>query len=125
MAYGKVATLRTSAETTTAAIEVGDWVDCDEFNEAVFVLNVSAFAARVDETLDVIIERWSPITAGYTTVAAFTQIATTGAHSEEKLVNGSISPYMFGGRVRARCTTAGTWSSKSITFEVKAYFKKV
>jgi hypothetical protein len=121
--FGKIATLRSSAEITAAGVEVGSWCDCDQFHEVIFALNVTAFAARNNETLDVIIERWSPNTNGYTTVVAFTQIAGTGAASEEKLVHMSVSPYIFGGRVRARCTTAGNWSSKSITYEVKAYFK--
>ena len=121
---GKNVTLRTSAATTTAKTEVGDWVDVDQFNELVVALNVTVFAARADETLDVTIERWSPNTNGYTTIATFTQIATAAAASEEKVINSGTSPYVFGGRIRARCITAGTWSSKSITFEVKMYAKR-
>ena len=123
MANVKLFTLRASAETTEADTEVGDWVDVDAFHELMLALNVTVFASRVDETLDVTVERYSPTTTGYVTVATFTQIATTGAHTEEKLIHMSVSPYIFGGKIRARCITAGTWSSKSITFEVKGYAK--
>ena len=123
MANVKLFTLRASAATTAAGTEVGDWVDVDAFHELYLVLNVSAFASRVDETLDVTIERQSPKTTGYVTVATFTQIATAAAAEEEKLIHMAVSPYVFGGRIRARCVTAGTWSSKSITFEVKGYAK--
>jgi hypothetical protein len=81
-------------------------------------LNVTAFAARVDETLVVTIERWTPSTTGYTTIATFTTINATGTHDEEKTVTSLI-----GGRIRYRAVTAGTWSSKSITFDVKGYGK--
>lgn len=123
MANVKLFTLRASAATTAAGTEVGDWIDVDGFHELYLALNVSAFASRVDETLVVTVERWSPITTGYVTVATFTTIETTGAHEEEKLINIATSPYVFGGKIRARCVTAGTWSSKSITFEVKGYAK--
>jgi len=123
MANVKLFTLRASAATTAAGTEVGDWVDVDAFHELYLALNVTAFASRADETLDVTVERYSPITTGYVTVATFTQIAATGADEEEKLIHIAVSPYVFGGKIRARCITAGTWSSKSITFEVKGYSK--
>jgi hypothetical protein len=116
---GKSFILRASAASTAADTEVGDWVDVSDCNELIVALNVTVFAARADETLDVTIERWSPTTTGYTTIATFTQIATTGAHTEEKTVTSLI-----GGKIRARCVIAGTFSSKSITFDVKGYAKK-
>lgn len=110
--------LRASAETTTATTEVGEWFEVADFNELYAWLDVSAFAARSDETLDVTIEREADNAAGYVTLLTFTQIATTGAHTEEKSATSLI-----GGRIRMRAVTAGTWSSKSITFAVHAYAK--
>ena len=106
-------TLLPSTAYTTAKTVVGDWVDLGPRTELVGWLNVTAFAARANETLDVVIERWSGTTLGYTTVLSFTQIATTGAHTEEKT---AVS--LIGTRVRYRATTAGTWSTKSITFDI-------
>jgi len=121
--FVKTAILRPLAETTSAGTEVGDWHDCDGFNQLIVALNVTAFPSRVDETLVVTVERWSPTTTGYTTLVTFTTINTTGEHTEEKIfVDGTTN--VLGGRMRARCVTAGTWASKSITFEVKAYLKK-
>lgn len=116
---GRLKTLRTSAETTTAKTEVSDWYEVDDMNEMYVALNVTAFAARSDETLVVTIERWSPNTNGYTTIGTFTTISATGASSEELYID------TLANKVRVRCVTAGTWSSKSITFEVVAYFKRV
>jgi hypothetical protein len=105
---------------TAAEIVVSDWVDVGEYSEGYFWLDVTVFAARADETLDVVIERYAGNTAGYTTIATFTQVATTGAKTEEELVTASM-----GGRIRARATVAGTFSSKSITFSVKGEVKQV
>lgn len=122
MANGKLITFFNSS-ITAAGTTVTDWVDVDSFKELFVALNVTAFAARADETLDVTIERYSPLTTGYVTVATFTQIASTGTSEEEEVVNPGVSPYVFGGKIRARIVTAGTWSSKSITFNVKGYVK--
>jgi len=119
MANVKLFTLHALAATTAAETAVGDWIDVDGFNELYLALNVTIFASVAgSETLTVTIERQNPTTTGYVTIATFTQITTTGAHDEEKLVASFI-----GGRIRARMITAGTWSSKSITFEVKGYAK--
>ena len=108
-----------SAEYTAAdAGIVTDWVDVDEFNELYAWLDVSAFAARADETLDVTVERQADNAAGYTTLLTFTQVATTGVKTEEKTATSLI-----GGKVRVRAVLAGTWSSKSITFQVKLMAK--
>jgi len=109
---------RVSTAVTAAVTAVTDWVDVDEFNELYAWLDVTAFAARADETLVVTIERQADNTAGYTTLATFTTINSTGAASEEKTVTS-----LLGGKVRARIVTAGTWSSKSITFSVKLMAK--
>lgn len=112
-------TLLASAAYTAADAELlSDWVDVDGYNELYAWLDVTAFAARADETLVVTIEREAHNTAGYTTLLTFTTINTTGAHSEEKTV-----ATLIGGRVRARAVIAGTWSSKSITFSVGMYAK--
>jgi hypothetical protein len=112
-------TLLPSAAVTAAATVVGDWVDVDNEREITAWLDVTAFAARADETLDVTIEREAQNTAGYTTLLTFTQVATTGAKTEEK-----TAVALLGGRIRYRRITAGTWSSKSITFSVKMQLKK-
>lgn len=97
---------------------LSDWVDVDEFTELYTWFDVTAFAARADETVDVTIERQADNTAGYVTIASFTQKASTGAASEEETVTSLI-----GGKIRARAVIAGTWSSKSITFSVKMMAK--
>jgi hypothetical protein len=106
--------LRASAATTTAKTEVGDWVDVDEYNELYFWLDVTVFAARSDETLIVTIEREANNTAGYTTIETFTTKQTTGVFSEEQTTTS-----LCGGRIRYRAVTAGTWSSKSITYSIQ------
>jgi len=119
MAYVKYITFRSSAASTAADAELlSDWVDVDDFNELVAWLDVTAFASRADETLNVSVERWSGNTAGYTTLFSFTEIATTGAHSEEK----QLGTYL-GGKIRMRAVLAGTWSSKSITWSCTAQVK--
>jgi len=107
-----------SGTRTAGATIVSDWVDADEFNELIAWLDVTAFAARADETLVVTVERQADNTAGYTTIATFTTIDTTGAHSEEKTVTELI-----GGKVRFRAVLAGTWDEKSITFTCKLMLK--
>lgn len=106
-------TLLPSTAYTTAKTVVGEWVDVGPRTELVGWLNVTAFAARVNETLTVTIERWTGTTTGYTTVLAFTAISATGAASEEKT---AVS--LIGSRIRYRAVTAGTWSDKSITFDI-------
>lgn len=110
---------RVSAAMTAAGTALSDWFDVSDYRELVAWLDVTAFASRDNETLDVTIEREAQNTAGYVTIATFTQVATTGAKSEEKSVTSLI-----GGRIRARMVTAGTWSSKSITFSVLGQAKK-
>ena len=105
---------------TAAEVVVSDWVDVGEYQEGYFWLDVTVFATRVDETLDVVIERFAGNTAGYTTIATFTQIATAATSSEEELVVASL-----GGKIRARLTVAGTFSTKSITLSVKGEVKSV
>ena len=110
--------LRPSEATTTAKTEVGDWFDISDYSELYAWLNVTAFAARVDETLTVTIEREADNTAGYTTILAFDVINVTGAQSQE-----ALALLFIGGRIRVRCVTAGTWTAKSITYSVKCYVK--
>lgn len=107
-----------SGARTAAATLVSDWVDSDEFNELYAWFDVTAFAARADETIDVTVERQADNTAGYVTIATFTQKASTGASTEEETVTSLI-----GGKVRFRAILAGTWSSKSITFTCKLMLK--
>jgi hypothetical protein len=107
-----------SAEVTSAGTIVTDWIDTQDYTELYAWLDVTAFAARSNETLIVTIERQALNTLGYTTVLTFTTINSTGAHSEEKTTSD-----LLGGKLRARIVTAGTWSSKSITFSVKGYVK--
>lgn len=107
-----------SGARTAAATVLGDWVDCDEFNELYAWLDVTAFAARADETLVVTVERQADNTAGYVTIATFTTINGTGTSSEEETVTSLI-----GGKVRFRAILAGTWASKSITFTCKLMLK--
>lgn len=114
----KRVTLLASVARTAAATILSDWVDVDEFNELIAWFDVTSFAARADETIDVTIERQADNTAGYTTIATFTQKTGTGASSEEETVTSLI-----GGKIRARAVLAGTWSSKSITFSVKMMAK--
>jgi len=116
-------TLRASAATTSAETTVGSWLDVSGFNELYLALNVTAFAARANETLDVTVERKNLTTTGYATIATFTQIATTGAHDEEKTVNFTTG--LIGGKIRVRCITGGTWSTKTMTFEVVGEAKRV
>lgn len=106
--------LRASAAVTAAGTEVGDWVDVDDYNELYFWLDVTVFASRSDETLDVTIEREANNTAGYVTIETFTQVASAAASSEEETTTS-----LCGGRIRYRAITAGTWSSKSITYSIK------
>jgi len=110
--------IRASAATTSAKTETGEWIDVGDYNELYCWLNVTAFAARDNETLVVTIERQADNTAGYTTLLTFTTINSTGAASEEKTV-----ATLIGGRIRYKAVTAGTWSSKSITFSVNMYAK--
>ena len=110
---------KSSGAVTAAATATTSWVDVGSFNEGYFWLDVTAFAARVDETLDVTIERFAENTAGYTTIATFTQVATTGAKTEEELVTASL-----GGKIRARYITGGTWSSKTMTFSITGHVKR-
>lgn len=107
------------ARTAADAALLSDWVDVDEFNELMAWFDVTAFAARDDETVDVTIERQADNTLGYTTIATFTQKASTGASSEEETVTSLI-----GGKIRARAVIAGTWDTKSITFSVKMMAKR-
>lgn len=106
--------LRASAAVTTAKTEVGDWVDVDDYNELYFWLDVTVFDSRSNETLDVTIEREANNTAGYVTIETFTQIATAAASSAEQTTTS-----LCGGRIRYRAITAGTWSTKSITYSIK------
>jgi hypothetical protein len=106
------------ARTAADAALLSDWVDVDEYNELYAWFDVTAFAARADEAVDVTIERQADNTAGYVTIATFTQKASTGTSSEEETVTSLI-----GGKIRARAVIAGTWSSKSITFSVKMMAK--
>lgn len=116
--YALRETLRASAATTTATTVTGDWVDVSEYNELIAWLDVTAFASRVDETLTVYIDRQADNTAGYTQLLSFTVVNSTGAQSQEVKANELI-----GGKIRYRAVTAGTWSSKSITYSVKMYAK--
>jgi len=111
------------ARTAANPALLSDWVDVDQYNELYAWLNVTAFAARADETLIVTIERQADNAAGYTTIATFTTINSTsagsgGPGSEEETVASLIA-----GKIRARAVIAGTWSSKSITFDVKMMAK--
>jgi hypothetical protein len=106
-------TILPSTTVTTAKTVVGPWIDVDQYQELYGWLNVTAFASRANETLTVTIERWADNDVGYTNVLAFTAISGTGAASEEKT---AVS--LLGGRVRYRYVTGGTWSSKSITFNI-------
>jgi hypothetical protein len=86
-------------------------------------LNVTTFAARADETLIVSIERESGNIDGYTTIATFETINSTvaganGPGSEEIIVDFEI-----GGRIRYRAVTAGTWSSKTMTYNIQMHAK--
>jgi hypothetical protein len=115
--------MRDSAATTTAKTEVGDWIDVGDYNEAYVWLNVTAFASVADETLTVTLEREAGNTAGYSTIATFKVISTStegdyGPGSEELTLD-----FELGGRVRYRAVTAGTWSSKSITYNIQMYAK--
>ena len=112
------AVMRASAAVTEAKTEVGDWIDVGDFNELYLWLDVTAFAARADETLDVTIERQADNTAGYVLIETFSQIASTGAASAEQSTTSLI-----GGRIRYRAITAGTWSSKSLTYSIKMQAK--
>jgi hypothetical protein len=114
----RVILLPSVARIAADAALLSDWVDVDEFTELMVWFDVTAFAARADETIDITIERQADNTAGYTTIATFTQKASTGASSEEETVTSLI-----GGKIRARAVIAGTWSSKSITFSVKMMAK--
>lgn len=105
---------------TAAEVVVSDWVDVGEYQEGYFWLDVTVFAARADETVNCTIERFAGNTAGYTTIATFTEVATAAASSEEELVTASM-----GGKIRARLTVAGTFSTKSITLSVKGEVKSV
>jgi len=116
--FVKLVDLLPSTTVTSATTIVGEWFEADAFNELIAALNVTAFASRVDETLTVTIERWSPKTSGWTTIMSFAVINTTGAQEEEKTLGTFL-----GGRIRARAVTAGTWSAKSITFNVRALLK--
>jgi hypothetical protein len=107
-----------SGARVAAATVLSEWVDCDEYNELLAWLDVTAFAARDDETLVVTIERQADNTAGYVTIATFTTINGTGTASEEEGVTSQL-----GGKIRVRAVLAGTWSSKSITFTVKVMLK--
>lgn len=109
-----------STEITSAATVTTDWIDVGDKNELLAWLNVTAFAARADETLVVTIERWAGNTTGYTTIATFTTINSTGASEEEENVTSLI-----GGRIRVRYVSAGTWDSKSLTFNVQIQAKRV
>jgi len=112
------ATMRSEAATIAAETVVGDWIDIGDYTELYFWLECTAFAARANETLDVTIERQADNAAGYTTIETFTQIATTGTHSEEQTTTS-----LTGGRVRYRAISAGTWSSKSLTWYLKMMAK--
>ena len=119
MSNVKYITFQKSAEFTAADAELlSDWVDVDGYNELIAWLDVSAFAARNNETLVVTIERWAGNAAGYTTIATFTTIETTGAHTEEE----QVATYL-GGKIRMRAVLAGTWSSKSMTWSCTAQVK--
>lgn len=118
MSYVKYFTLHASTAHTAADTIVSDWVDVDDCNELLVWLDVTAFAARADETLVVTIERWAGNTAGYTTITTFDTIATTGAHSQELYEDAFL-----GGKIRMRAVLAGTWSSKSLTFSCTAQAK--
>lgn len=113
-------TLRASAAVTSATTQVGEWFDVGPYNELTTWLDVTAFASRVDETLVVTIERKADNTQGYVTVQTFSTVNTTGAQSQEQNTNSLI-----GGFIRYRAVTAGTWSSKSITYSVKCFAKFV
>jgi len=115
---------KSSGAVTSAATTTTSWVDVGQFNEGYFWLNVTAFAARVDETLIVTIERKVEGTAtGYITIATFTTVNSTGAADEEETLTATTG--LLGGRIRARYVTAGTWSSKSITFSITGEVKRV
>jgi len=102
-----------STELTAAQTLVGEWVDVDRYTELIAWLNVTAFAAWADETLIVTIEREARNTLGYVPVLTFTTVASTGAKSEEKSATSLI-----GNRIRYRIVTAGTWTAKSVTFNI-------
>ncbi|MCK7532365.1 MAG: hypothetical protein MZV63_15695 [Marinilabiliales bacterium] len=115
--------LRASSAVTAAATEVGDWVDVDEYSTVMVWLNVTTFASRNDETLVVTIEREAGNIDGYTTIATFETINSTvsgsnGPGSEEIIVD-----FELGGRIRYRAVTAGTWSSKSMTYNIQMHAK--
>lgn len=107
-----------STTVTSATTNTSDWVDVDEYSELYAWLEVTAFESRADETLQVYIERQADNAAGYTTLLTFTLVNTTGAKSEEKTATSLI-----GGKVRVKAVTAGTWSSKSLTYYVKLMAK--
>jgi len=115
---------KSSGAVTEAADTTTDWIDVSGFNEGYFWLNVTAFAARADETLDVTIERKAEgLATGYVTIQTFTQIAATGADEEEKTQTAATG--LLGGKIRARYVTAGTWEDKSITFSITGEVKRV
>ena len=118
MAYTKFITFRASAASIAADTIVSDWVDVDEYNELLVWLNITAFAARSDETMVVTIERWAGNTQGYATLITFDTINTTGAQSVE-----DYEDCFLGGKIRMRAVIAGTWSSKSLTWSCTAQAK--
>lgn len=119
-AQAKHIVFKSSGAVTSAATATTSWVDVSGFNEGLFWLDVTVFASRADETLTVTIERQTPTATGYATIATFTVVNSTGAQEEEENVTS-----LLGGKIRARYITAGTWSSKSITFSIKGEVKRV
>lgn len=114
---------KASGAVIAAATAVTDWVDVSSFNEGYFWLNVTVFASRANETLNVTIERKNNTTTGYSTIATFTEIATAAIADEEKTVTAATG--LMGGKIRARYVTAGTWSSKTMTFDIQGEVKRV
>ena len=114
---------KSSGAVTSAATVTTDWVDVSGYSEGYFWLAVTVFASRDDETLNLTIERKAEgLTTGYVTIATFTEVATAAATEEEESVIAATG--LLGGKIRARYTTAGTWSSKSITFSIIGEVKK-
>jgi hypothetical protein len=141
--YPRVATLLASATRVTAVANSGAaGVDCARAKRIACLLDVTAMAGAVGDTLDVFIDMLAPDGTTWLNAGHFAQVAGNAAAVKHYLVLDSASvaatsfnvtadcaagvtkPYLFGSQIRARHTLVDAGAhGQSATFSVSAFLQ--
>jgi len=93
-----------------------DWIDVSHYNEIEAYVQMSDTANRVDETVDITVEKYAPI--GNVTTCTFTQLTADGTERKEDTA-------YIGGRVRFKIVLAGTFTNFTTRIRTWLYAKRI